>query len=288
MTQLAAPMGDKVVAKSTEASHPLERLIQQHEVFSPRGWCRAYSARLWLRRPESLNQGALCLCRCPLLPSERLVASLLTSEEFAYYAGVSSEKRKQSFLIGRYAAKKAVSLVSNEKPEDIRIHYGVFKNPLISNSSTQGERLEISISHASEIGAALVFPSAHQMGIDIEKVDAAKAKVIEKEMTRKELDTLNEWSALDYNSILTMAWTIKESLSKSLRTGLMTPFSLFEISRVSARGGLIESTFLNFPQYKSISFKMDDFFVSLTCPKRTEMEIDVQKIFKGLFTDDVS
>lgn len=250
---------------------------------SGEGWCRFYCAPLSLRRLTELKQGSLCLCRCFSPPTEAQVASLLTEEERGYYWRVGSEARRRSFLLGRFAAKKALSLFSGERPQRIRIRYGAFNNPLVSDLDTEGERLELSISHSAELGAALVFPCCQQMGIDIEKVNADRSKVIESEMTSGELATFRRSSALDRDSMLTAAWTMKESIAKALKTGLMTPLSILEISEITQRSGAMESSFSNFHQYKANSFRIGDHFLSVALPKRTELAIDVEAVAAKLF-----
>lgn len=187
-----------------------------------------------MKRTEVTYEGGICLCRSRSMPSEHLVRSLLCTEEQSYFDRLCFEKRKLSYLLGRYTAKRAVSFLTHEDVKDINIGYGVFNNPII-NSSGKGQRLEVSISHSDEVCAAIAFPSAHPMGVDVERIVPDTAAIIEGELTAIEMDLVRKCSKFTEQAVsLTTAWTIKESLSKVLKTGLMTPFALYEISRMDS------------------------------------------------------
>lgn len=181
--------------------------------------------------------------------------------------------------MGRYAAKKALSLLTYEEPGDINIDHGVFNHPLVGSSRAAG-RLEISITHCCDMGAALAFPAAHPMGIDMEIIDADKIPVIEGQLTSNEMEMLRDFeTSSGYASLITAAWTIKESLSKIFRTGLMTPFYVYEIAKIESDNSIYTSYFKNFGQYKALSFLVHGYICSIACPKNSELTLDLPRIF---------
>ena len=70
-----------------------------------------------------------------------------------------------------------------------------------------------------------------------------------------------------------MIWTIKESLSKVLKCGLMTPLHVLEIAEIDCKRPIRVSTFKNFAQYKVLSVVMGDVALSICLPKRTELDL---------------
>ena len=51
-----------------------------------------------------------------------------------------------------------------------------------------------------------------------------------------------------------MHWTLKEALSKILRTGMTTPFDIFSIKELKQEKLGWISSFQNFAQYQGLSF----------------------------------
>jgi 4'-phosphopantetheinyl transferase len=82
----------------------------------------------------------------------------------------------------------------------------------------------------------------------------------------------------DSTRTLTLTWTIKEALSKVLRTGLMTPFEIFCLQSIQFENNKWVSQFKNFAQYQAISFQLGKFICSIVCPKRSQIQIDIIKL----------
>lgn len=260
--------------------------IQEPPCGEPRGivegMCHSYEARLKLRRVDKTYEGGICICCGPLVPSEVMARNLLSEQEQRYFEGLALEGRRHSYLLGRFAAKTAVSLLTNQQAGDISIGYGVFNNPIIS-TPVGCTPLEISITHCAGRGAALAFPAAHPMGIDMERIDADKISVIERTLTGGEMEMFLKFAhCSDYALMLTAAWTIKESLSKVFKTGLMTPLSVYEISKVEKKDTGFVSYFKHFGQYKATSLVLDRHVCSITCPRNTELELDIPRMLSRL------
>lgn len=186
------------------------------------------------------------------------------------------EKRKISYLVGRYAAKQAISVLIGEKNlKSILVQKGIFGHPIATCLHEQN--VQVSISHCNRLGAALAFSEAHPLGIDIEEVNAARSRALEGQITFAEKELIKNLP-FGYDRMLTVLWTAKEALSKILKTGLTTPFHLFEVNKLEANHDYTISFFENFMQYKAISFDVGFSVCSIVCPRKTEITINIPVI----------
>ena len=245
---------------------------------------RTHTEALILRRPEGNLKAAICFSQLPVsLPLDGLEAVLHPRED-EYYSTLKYETRKRSYLIGRYAAKQAVAALVQEKDlQKILIEQGIFSQPVVRCGDEHN--IQVSITHCEEIGAAIAFPEAHPMGIDLQEIDANRREVIESQATEDEKKIVMMLSR-SYDTLLTLLWTAKEALSKVLKTGMMSPFTIFEMSTVEIQDDFFVGYFQNFAQYKTLSFEIDHHVCSIVYPKKTEIEIDL-RAFKAKVHSDL-
>jgi phosphopantetheinyl transferase (holo-ACP synthase) len=183
------------------------------------------------------------------------------------------EKRKKDYLLGRYSAKMALSVLSGETELDkIFIEQGVFNHPVVLGTC-QVQSLEVAITHCDDLGAAAAFPRAYPLGIDLERVSTDRIRVMEKETTGEEKKILKD---LPFSKAVSLAsfWTAKEALSKVLKTGLTTPFHIYEINRVEGHEGYLISHYKYFTQYCCFSFDWGGYVFSMACPRETELPVE--------------
>ncbi len=234
-----------------------------------------YNQPLELVRPEGSYQAALCFCMMESMTDYEDIVKHLHPEERAYYHALKFEKRIKSYLMGRFVAKQAVAALIHEgNLADIWIQSGIFTQPVVVSNQPN---IQVSVSHCADFGAALAFPEAHPMGIDIEEIYQDKREVLERQITGFEAEQLKSFSAA-YDTGLMLLWTAKEALSKVLKTGLMTPFQIFEISKIEVCGDYFMSYYKNFAQYKVISFTMDGYMCSIVHPMKTKLSLDVESL----------
>lgn len=195
--------------------------------------------------------------------------SLLHPEELKYLESLKYPIRRKSYLLGRISAKKALNQITSQPSSSIFIDKGVFQFPVVNY--IKQKNIQVSISHCNEFGIALAFPEIHPLGIDIERIDDNKIKTIQSQLTQKEI-LLSDSDNLPLNIFYTILWTIKESLSKILKTGLTLDFNFFEIASLKRSGQIWECTFTNFIQYKAVSFCIDEYIISVVLPKNTTMD----------------
>jgi 4'-phosphopantetheinyl transferase len=241
-------------------------------VFQP----NIYIEKFNLIRPDQAFPAALCCCELSMFDRDAANVDFLHPQERRYYETLKFERRIKSYLMGRLAAKKAIAaLTGSSDLSRIIIQAGIFTQPI---ATCEGQpNIQVSISHCTDFGAALAFPEAHPMGIDLEQVNIEQNKVIEREVTESEL-TLVKRLPIPYEVMLTLLWTGKEALSKVLRTGLMTPFPIFEADKIELRQDYILSHYKNFAQYKAISFILGACVCSIACPMKTEFTINIQSL----------
>lgn len=197
---------------------------------------------------------------------------ILHLDEISYLDSLKFDKRKSSYLLGRISAKNALSKIIPMKTpiNSFKVGFGVFQYPVIEQLPCSG--FQVSITHCDAIGISLAYPEAHPIGVDIEKINPAKVDSMISLLTEEEI-TLTNSLLKDKASAYTLLWTVKESLSKVLRTGMMIDFKYLELESLNYEDGLYLANFKNFAQYKSFSIVLKSYVVSITCPKRTTVDL---------------
>lgn len=231
-----------------------------------------YIDELNLMRPDAVFKAVLCCCFLSRVQDYENIVQYLHPEEHGFYARLQFEKRIKSYLMGRFVAKQAVAaFIGEEDLRSIFIQSGIFTQPVVVSNK---HNVQVSISHCDNFGAALAFPEAHPMALDIEKINPDKRAVLESQITEAERELLCTCSP-SYDIGLTLLWTAKEALSKVLKTGLTTPFGLFEISSAEWHNTHTECHYKNFAQYKSVSFTVGNYVCSLIHPVKTEIHFNL-------------
>jgi 4'-phosphopantetheinyl transferase len=231
-----------------------------------------YRTILTLQRKDTEFKAGLCLSKASLGDLETARDSFLHPKEHLHFDTLNYPKRQYSYLLGRYCAKQAVAAYTDQSNlAATHIDNGVFQQPIVSG--LQHSNIDVSISHASAIGAALAFPQAHPMGIDIERIHHSKSKALQTYVT------IAERMRFGSEIIgLTLLWTVKEALSKVLKCGLMVPHELLEVETVTVNADFSTSYFKNFYQYKAFSFLIAECVCSIVYPKKTQLELDTAAI----------
>ncbi len=173
------------------------------------------------------------------------------------------------------AAKWCQLPSSTPSAPEIHIRPGVFQQPVVIGPGC-GE-LSACITHSGTFAAAIAFPTGHPMGIDIEWHDNAVLETLKQHVETHELPP-TELCASEAERY-TRVWTVKESLSKILKCGLTTPFSILRLRADPSAGGPVWSGgFENFSQYRFISLCSKELSFALVHPGRTTVVVALEKI----------
>lgn len=228
-----------------------------------------------LQRAGGLFPAAIAVVNQPLAVLKEMRHSFLHVNELGFFDTLRVSKVQHSYLLGRYAAKSALGAFMDDVVlTDVQITSGIFQQPVLHLAD--GGNIQLSIAHTSERGMAVVFSEGHPMGVDIEAIDLNQSDTIREVLTSAELNKLSLINS-DVNKSLTLLWTMKEALSKVLKTGLMTPFSLYEIESVECIEDTVLCNFVNFPQYKSLSWISGNHACSIVLPRKSVLDMGVIK-----------
>ncbi len=149
---------------------------------------------------------------------ETHLQKFLTKEEKFKYQKMDQISRKD-FAAGRVALGEALANFTKTKSislvSKIKINYEKLGKPFFEGNKD----LEISISHSSGWGAALVSNSKY-VAIDIEKIKRRNTSTIKYVLSEKEQNLIKTKIT---DEILTIFWTMKESIMKALGIGLISP-----------------------------------------------------------------
>jgi phosphopantetheinyl transferase len=221
---------------------------------------------------EFINYKTNCCCAFSsyeLDEAEKLAFEYLSLNEHKYLANIHNNKPRLTFILSRIAAKQALQhLYDIYNPQLIDIQHGIFNQPIVICDSKISPG--ISISHINKLGAAIAFQNHYPMGIDIEVIKPEYLDIIKPYLSTAEMNILSIVG--DTISSFTIAWTIKEALSKVLKTGLTTPLSIYEISKINAINGMFVAKFKHFPQYKAISMIQNNIAFSLVIPQQLQLK----------------
>jgi 4'-phosphopantetheinyl transferase len=227
---------------------------------------------LALRRPGESFSACLCLVSAPLSALAALRTEYLGPAERERYDRFPADRRRLSFLSGRLAAKAGICrLHPAAVPSRLDIVAGVLGQPVLQGDGAPG--CQVTISHHDSMGGAIAFPEAHPMGLDLELPRPEADATIESQMTAREMELLRQLP-LPASTARSLGWSVKESLSKVIKSGLMSPFAIYEIEGIEVTGSEFVSTFVNFGQYKAISVSRGAGVVSIALPKGTELSFD--------------
>lgn len=214
------------------------------------------------------NDLCMTLSYCNDLTGEDKIISMLSSVELDRLFRIKNEHARRSFLVGRYAAKYAMDgLFPGRSVRDIIVTNGIFHEPVV-------DLYDISISHTDKFGAAIVSRTKSYLGIDVEMNDAKHNQSIEMVLSEQEKEMLCK------KNLHIMGWTVKEAISKVLRTGMTTDYKVYEINKIYEENDMYISFYSHFTQYKAISILVKGIWITIAVPKLYDIQLDVAKIIE--------
>lgn len=207
-------------------------------------------------------------------------AAFLHPTELARFRSLEFDRRRRSYLLGRYAAKQAlVAYGDHVDPTQVEICAGVFHQPVVRGLA---EPTGVSISHSERAACALAYPELHPLSIDIEDTVPSRDEVMKTQILPAELERAAKAWAVEAAVHCTMIWTAKEALSKILRCGMTCPYELFAVKNLHAGESGFGGEFEHFAQYKFQSWILGDSVVSIVLPRKSTMQIDMQPVTRAV------
>lgn len=184
--------------------------------------------------------------------------------EWNQYEKYHHAKRKNSFLAGRISAKKAVGFYTGINPISFYIKNGIFNQPEIFdlNHSPAG----VSISHTDELSFSVAFDICCSLGVDIEQIADPAAGYIYEYLTENE-------KIISHSFHPVILWAAKESLSKALKVGLTSEFTIYEIQSIQSQPKYLIISYTYFPQYKCLAIPIGNYILSISIPSTADCDI---------------
>ncbi|WP_226001901.1 4'-phosphopantetheinyl transferase family protein [Paenibacillus sp. BJ-4] len=240
----------------------------------------SYVEQLMLKREDTVMKAAVSFVHADYNTGAPLDREVFDSEECSYFENLVFHRRKSNFLLGRLSAKQAASvLLSEPNLRNVSVKTGIFGQPLLRITGVPS--YQVSIAHCDCIGTAVVFPEAHPMGIDLERIGPNRNKTIESQLTTEERERISDVQGVEeYSALLTVFWTVKEAISKILRTGFTTSPHVLEIIETRFVNGYYRSTFSHFPQYAAQSYRLGNYIYTIVAPRKTEWSINTSGLYE--------
>lgn len=225
------------------------------------------ACELWLRMPDRQDRVILTASRVSKVRGMKI--DWLHPSEEAYYRSLWASKRQDSYLSGRFAAKHAVSeWVGGMSFNDIAIQPGIFGQPIVIANGYSN--IQVSITHCDDGAAALAFDESLLLGIDMEQIRPDRLAVLLSQLTDREHETVKRLPYVKEAS-LTMIWSVKEALSKALKTGLTVSAHFYETSQLQVHSHLVYGCFTHFPQYRFCAFVAGSYTYAIVYPRQAAL-----------------
>ncbi|MBM0276217.1 4'-phosphopantetheinyl transferase family protein [Micromonospora tarensis] len=197
------------------------------------------------------------------------------------------ERRRADYLAGRRAAKAAVTqLCGMADPTTIWVEPGALHQPVLGGPGTDG--VAVSLAHSQHLGAAVAFDVAHPVGIDLERVDPARAGILQSTLTPGERE-ITAGLPLAALTAATAVWTAKEALAKFLRVGLSIDLSLLEVASWRIEGEWWRLEYRHVVSLKALVLVVDDWVLALCLPARSTVSTpELSHSLAAALLDDIS
>lgn len=183
----------------------------------------------------------------------------LGASEAACLNNLRIPKRRADWRLGRWTAKRAVSICLNT-PGDPKTLAGIKIRPAATGApevflDNQPAAVAISLSHSNGTALCAVAPSGTELGCDLEAIESRSDAFIADYFTSEEQALIARAPALERWGLLALLWSAKESALKALSEGLRldtrsVTVSLLESAPPSAPDA--EETAPTFTQSRSI------------------------------------
>ena len=203
-------------------------------------------------------------------------AFLLCAGELAQWERIKFAPKRQSFLLGRLAAKSALGAML-EEPDlaALEIYAGVFGQPLVRHPRALG--VDVTLSHSHGVAVALAYPAAWPAGLDLETVAPDAVAMLLAEMTLSDAEKSWVAAAVTPSSACAVLWSAREALGKALKTGVNSPLGVLstfgiQAARSAAGAPAWRGGYTNFSQFQWRAQIFDERVLVLALPREIELD----------------
>ena len=152
---------------------------------------------------------------------------LLTSEERERAARYRLGRPRNDFIVTRGTLRFLLARYVGVTPQELSFRYSKHGKPLLDRKSD----LRFNVSHTDGL-ALIAFVRAREIGVDIEKINAAPdvRKLAERFFSVRERHALESLSGEELQAAFFRCWTRKEAYVKARGEGLSLPLHQFDVS----------------------------------------------------------
>ncbi|HET9754106.1 MAG TPA: 4'-phosphopantetheinyl transferase superfamily protein [Myxococcales bacterium] len=160
--------------------------------------------------------------------------SFLSGGERARAASLRVARRRDEFLLGRWAAKRLIASVLDCAPgSSLEVRAAPSGQPLAFLDGA-ALRLSISISHREGLALAALDEDGAPLGADLERIEPRSAAFVRDYFTAPEMEAVARGDA---ELLANLIWSAKESALKALGTGLRSDTRSIEVELGPPRAG---------------------------------------------------
>ncbi|HUT82071.1 MAG TPA: SDR family NAD(P)-dependent oxidoreductase [Candidatus Bathyarchaeia archaeon] len=175
-----------------------------------------------------------------------LVTDYLHPDEIEHLKTLTIEKRRNEWLSGIIAVKKALQ---KYKPEiqinNIKIEKNELGKPFIKLN--KNESIYVSITHSNSFAVGIINPSI-DTGIDLEIIEKRDQAIIDELLSPKDQEFLQNNKQAITEELLTKIWSAKEAASKVLGVGLNIDLHDLIVSKYDEQEITIQVNPIKLPQ----------------------------------------
>ena len=146
----------------------------------------------------------------------------LTPSEREIFERLAVDKRKQDWLAGRIAGKRAVQKETGLPFHRIEIRVEESGRPRVF-AGGQASELFLSITHSADFAAAIAGRAP--IGLDLEKIEPRDRSFEDLVLTAEDRARLDGLTGVERDQHLTLLWCEKEAYAKLIGDGLRIPFA---------------------------------------------------------------
>ena len=191
---------------------------------------------------------------------EKIPQFLNHEEQELFKAYDGYPKRQHSFLLGRYTAKKTLSLFLRADPLDFTIRNGWMGEPWIFPCQAF-----VSLAHSGDSAVALISDVGVTCGVDIEQ-KAHFDSFFPFEETNPDLQHIKRITPWDKATCQGALWTAQESFGKYFKMGLLAGQTCFQLSEMVFEQGVLSLFYKAFPKLSTAIFLEKTALIAVTTP----------------------